>query len=351
MPPGGPHTVPPQVGLAPVAPGPPLTAPPLAGPPAPPLIGKGRRIRSHGRRRRVPVWTVLLLVLGLAAVGAGLRFVPGSPFAPERGAQAGAPLEGTLSTEATPSPTPEPDPLPFRPATITAAALKTKGFLSWAILDRRSGDVVGSANMAQNSTSMSMIKAWFAADDLRLTTDRGKTPSQARLNQLEVMIRDSDNGVAENLYFANGKANVIKRLVQICDLEDAKAPANNRFGYTQISARDAVRMGACIADGRAAGSKWTPWLLDMMRKVRGTGNFGIRNALPEVVRQTIAIKNGWDFWNEDRTFRTNCLAIGDTWVVTVMQRYPTGGNAEADFAHTRKICQETAKLLLNPDAF
>jgi hypothetical protein len=332
-------------------PGAPLSPSPLAEP-APPLppLGKGRRIRSHGKRRRVPMWTVLLLVLGLAAVGAGLRFVPGSPFAPEGGAQAGPPPAGTLSAEATASPTPEPDPLPFRAVAITTAALKTKGFLSWAILDRRSGEVVGSANMAQSSTSMSMIKAWFAADDLRLTTDRGKTPSQSRLNQLEIMIRDSDNGVAENLYFANGKANVIKRLVSICKLEDTKAPANNRFGYTQISARDAVRMGACIADGRAAGSKWTPWLLDMMRKVRGTGNFGIRNAMPEVVRQTIAIKNGWDFWVDDRTYRTNCLAIGDTWVVAVMQRYPSSGDANA-FAHTRKICQETARLLLNPDAF
>ena len=292
-----------------------------------------------------------MLLFGLGAVGAGLRYVPGSPFGPERGANAGPPPQTALSTDAVPSPTSEPDPLPFRPAQITATALKTKGFLSWALLDRRTGDVVGSSNMDDTTTSMSMIKAWFAADDLRLTTDKGRTPTKSRLNQLEIMIRDSDNGVAESLFFANGKANIIKRLVSICELKNAKAPSNNRFGYTQISAQDAVRMGACIADGRAAGSKWTPWLLDMMRKVRGTGDFGIRNALPSVVRQTVAIKNGWDFWNEDRTYRTNCLAIGDTWVVAVMQRYPTGGNAEADFAHTRKICQDTAKLLLNPDAF
>jgi hypothetical protein len=324
----------------------------LATPPPPlPPLGKGRRIRSHGKRRRVPMWTVIMLVLGLAAVGAGLRFVPGSPFGPERGAQANPPPPGTLTAEATPTPTAQPDPLPFRPAAVSTTTLKTKGFLSWAILDRRSGEVVGSSNMAQTSTTMSMIKAWFAADDLRLATDKGKSPSQSRLNSLEIMIRDSDNAVAENLFFQNGKANVIKRMISICELEDAKPPSNNRFGYTLISARDAVRMGACIADGRAAGAKWTPWLLDMMRKVRGVGDFGIRQALPTVVRPTIAIKNGWDFWNEDRTYRTNCLAIGDTWVVAVMQRYPTQGNTEADFTHTRKICQDAAKQLLNPEAF
>jgi hypothetical protein len=297
------------------------------------------------------VWTIIMLLLGLGAVGAGLRYVPGSPFGPERGANAGPPPQTALSTDAVPSPTAEPDPLPFRPAQITTTALKTKGFLSWALLDRRTGEVIGSSNMDETTTSMSMIKAWFAADDLRLTADKKKTPSQSQLQSLEIMIRDSNNEVAESLFFKNGRGNIIKRMVSICELEDSKAPTNNRFGYTQISARDAVRMGGCIADGRAAGSKWTPWLLDMMRKVRGTGDFGIRDALPKVLRQTVAVKNGWDFWFDDRTYRTNCLAIGDTWVLSVLQRYPTGGNANADFAHTQKVCQETARLLLNPKAF
>jgi hypothetical protein len=291
-------------------------------------------------------------VLGLGAVAAGLRFVPGSPFGIEGNAAAGPPPGSTATSgEPTASATPQPDPLPFRFISLTASSLQTKGFLSWALMDRRTGEIVGSTNMSSTSTTMSMIKAWLAADDLRLTVDKGRTPSQSQLHSIEIMIRDSSNEVAENLYFKNGKSAIIKRMISICELEDAKAATNNRFGYTLISARDAVRMGGCIADGRAAGSKWTPWLLDMMRKVRGTGDFGIRDALPTVMRQTVAIKNGWDNWSEDSTYRTNCLAIGDTWVLSVMQRYPSKGNYESDFAHTRQVCEDAAKKLINPEAF
>jgi hypothetical protein len=282
----------------------------------------------------------LVLALGLVAVAAGLRFLPGSPFA--RGGANAAPPLTAQTPEATATPTPEPEPLPFRSAEVTATTLKTKGFVSWALLDRRTGEIVGSTNLAQRTTTMSMIKAWLAADSLR----RNPSPSATRLRSLEIMIRDSNNEVADQLYTTSS----ITRLVDVCDLQDSRPAPNGRFGYTQISARDAVRMGACIADGRAAGTKWTPWVLDMMRKVRGVGDFGIREVMPAAQQPQIAIKNGWDSWSEDNTFRTNCLAIGDTWVVSVMQRYPTQGDANLDLAHTKKICLEAARLLLNPEA-
>jgi hypothetical protein len=300
------------------------------------------------------MWTLIVLLLGVGAVGAGLRFVPGSPLA-ALGNGAGAPQPGTTA-EPTAEPTPPPEPLPFRSAAITAAGLDTKGFLSWALLDRRSGEVVGSANMPSLTTTLSMIKAWFAADYLRLATEDGREPTKAQLGRLEIMIRDSDNAVAENLYLTSlengglGRATTIQRLKARCGVQDAKAATNNRFGYTQLSARDAVRMGACIADGRAAGSKWTPWLLDKMRKVRGVGDFGIREALPTAIQPQVAIKNGWDSWSEDNTYRTNCLAIGDSWVLAVLQRYPRRGDDNLDLAHTQKVCEETARALLNPAA-
>jgi hypothetical protein len=165
------------------------------------------------------------------------------------------------------------------------------------------------------------------------------------------MIRDSNNQVAETLYQQNGGANSIRRMISLCGLQDAKPASNGRFGYTRMSARDAVRLGGCIAGGKAAGEEWTTWLLDMMRKVRGTGDFGIRDALPDAMRLTVGIKNGWDQWSEDNTYRTNCLAIGPTWSLAVMQRYPVHGNYNLDFAHTKKVCEEVAHTLLNPEAF
>ena len=65
------------------------------------------------------------------------------------------------------------------------------------------------------------------------------------------------------------------------------------WSRTRLSARDTARLGACIDDGRAAGPKWTKWLLNEMRLVRGVGDFGIRKAFPAAEQKTIAIKNGW----------------------------------------------------------
>jgi len=325
---------------APRQPGPPLD------PPAP--GGRSRPIRSHGRRRRrVPLWTIAVLVLGLVAVGAGLRFVPGSPFAPT-GVAIG-PGGGSPSV----TPTPEPEPLPFRSADVTAAGMNTTGFLSWALMDRRTGEIVGSANMNASSETASMIKAWLASDFLRLadTDTNDATPSESSLKRLESMIRDSDNSAAEWTYNQVGRSKSIGRLISTCSLTDSKAPSSGfGWGYTKLSARDAVRMGDCIASGTAAGTKWTPWLLDIMRKVRGLGDFGIRKALPAAQQSQVAMKNGWDVWKEDGTYHTNCVAIGDTWIMAVMQRYPSQGKSDAELlAHTSKVCSDVATALLNPD--
>src|SRR5204863_138178 len=81
-----------------------------------------------------------------------------------------------------------------------------------------------------------------------------------------------------------------ERLITMCGLTDSSA-VPNEWGTTRLSARDAVRMGDCIADGTAAGPTWTPWVLDMMRKVRGVGDFGIRDVLPPAQAAKVAIKN------------------------------------------------------------
>lgn len=284
---------------------------------------------------------MLLLVLGLGAVGAGLRLVPGSPFASKQ--------TTTITTPEVVEPTPTPVPLPFRSADITVAGANTAGFLSWSLLDRRSGEIVGSQNMAETTTTASMIKAWLAADYLRRASETGETPTNSRLNDLEVMIRDSNNEAADRTYTANGKAASIERLISICGLTDSSA-VPGFWSNTNISAEDTVRMGECIADGRAAGETWTPWVLDMMRKVRDVGDFGIRKAFPTDQQANVAIKNGWLLRDEDNNWHTNCLAIGDSWVLAVLQQYPSTGDWNTDFAHTTEVCQNVATLLLNPEA-
>jgi hypothetical protein len=269
------------------------------------------------------------MVLGLIAVGAGLRFVPGGPF----------------WSRTKPTAAPTLPPLPLRAAKITLDSVQTTGFLSWAVLDRRSGQIFGSSNMDATSDTASLIKAWMAAEYLR----ENPNPSQSRLNDLEIMVRDSDNDAGDRTYDAIGGTAGIQKMVSVCSLTDSAA-VPGWWSNTTVSARDLVRLGQCIGDGRAAGPQWTAWLLDEMRKVRGDGDFGIREAFPAAQRSTIAIKNGWLLRDDDNAWHTDCLAIGDTWVLSIMQRYPTTGSYDDGFNHTAAVCQNVTKLLLTAPA-
>jgi hypothetical protein len=303
----------------------------------------------------LPVALALVVLAGVAGV---VRALPSLTAADADGATPSPSASATASASSSPSPTasptpskspkPKPTPLPFR---STQVYVNTTGFWSWALMDRRTGKIVGSSNLKQTNTTASMIKPWLAADYLRMADERGETPTASRLHQLEIMIRDSDNAAALETFTLNGKTASIERLISMCGLTDSQA-VPNEWGTTRVSARDAVRMGDCIADGTAAGETWTPWVLDMMRRVRGVGDFGPRDVLPDAQAAKVAIKDGWLLRDEDKNWHVNCLAVADTWAMVVMQRYPSTGkdNNDEDFAHTRQVCRDVASQLLRDNS-
>ena len=228
---------------------------------------------------------------------------------------------------------PDPAPLLLHAAPVR---ISTSGFWSWALLDIRNGVITGSPTLRRPSDTASMIKAWLAADQLRRAT---APPSKAKLHAISVMLRDSDNDVAEDLYESAGGSAAIKRLFAVCGLTDSKA--GRGWSVTMLSARDAARMGACIADGRAAGPTWTPWLLNEMRQVRGAGRYGVIEAFPPALARSMAIKNGW-LLRADGQWHVNCLAVGDGWVLSVMQRYP----GRLGVGHGWAVCKSIAQQLM-----
>jgi hypothetical protein len=263
-------------------------------------------------------------------------------------------------------PTPE-QPTPEQPATPVPArsdappivSVESEGFLAWAALDRINEVALASRNATETSSTESMIKAWIVADYLRRLDARGDQPSDAALRDARRAIRDSHNGAAERLYAAGGRDAVVDRLIDICGLAETHIPAGGSgwWSRTQMSARDAVRMGACLADGSAAGPEWTDWVLDEMRSVRGTtaaadqrpeenfegGRWGIIDGLPEpVVEEGVAIKNGWTRIGATGNWHVNCLAITDGWILAVMMRYP------ADFSldYGAERCASVASQLV-----
>lgn len=235
------------------------------------------------------------------------------------------------------------EPLPFADASVN---IQTDGFLGWALMDRRSGEIWGSPSFAETTWPASMIKAWIAADFLRRAHENGVTPSAGALHEIEIMIRDSDNNSAIRLHSQNGGAASIERMIELCGLTDTTASVPGGWSFTNISARDTVRMADCIADG-VAGPEWTPWLLEQMRAIR-IGDWGIRDALPESVASTVSIKNGWLRYDDDGLWHINCLAVADTWAMSVLQRYRGTGNWNQDFVYGQRVCRDVALQLINP---
>ncbi|MEH1099104.1 hypothetical protein [Micromonospora sp. CPCC 205561] len=304
-----------------------------------------RRRRDDGHADASPgrLIAIALVLIGLVLVS--LRLLPGSPFESTAAATWGAPAgsaeratgsPGDRSSRPSPKPSPTPEPLPFEARDLD---LDIDGWYSWSVLDRRSGEIIGSENMEETSTTASLIKAWIVADYLRRADDAGQTPSAAKLADATKIIRDSDNTRAEQFYNTVGRSASIKRLLSLCELTDSGVATDGGWSRTKLSPRDTARMGACIADGRAAGPKWTTWLIKEMRLVRGGGDFGIRKAFPAAERKTIAIKNGWIDRTREQEMHINCLAIGDTWTMGVMVRYPIGKGYEYGMTNCQKITE------------
>lgn len=298
------------------------------------------------------VATIAILVGGVLAVPSALARFGGE------GGGSGGNLRSSwhTSTAASESPSPSPSPSP-KPATLAPRPVSVKvagEFFSWALLDRDTGKISGSRNITATNSTESMIKAWIVADYLRRTAASGKKPTSARLTQASKAIRDSDDSAAQSLYLAGGADAVVKRMIKICGLTDTKL-YHAWWSRTQISARDAVRMGNCIADGRAAGPRWTSWVLTEMAKVRGTtalkdqhptrggGRWGIIDGLPEeIIKQGVSIKNGWTVVGGD--WHLNCLAIGRDWVLAVLMRYPDIKGLD----YGAKVCASVARQLVVP---
>ncbi|TCB92831.1 hypothetical protein E0H26_23585 [Micromonospora zingiberis] len=308
-----------------------------------------KRRRRSGETSPLRLVAIASVLVGLVLVS--LRLLPGSPFestaAAEWGrAEAPAARSGALTDRSnrpspSPSPSPEPEPLPFEAKKLD---LDIDGWYGWSVLDRRSGEIIGSDNMDETNTTASLIKSWIVADYLRRTADAGQTPSDAKLDDLTRIIRDSDNERTEALYTQIGRSASIKRLLSTCDLTDSNVSSDLGWSRTELSPRDTARLGNCIADGRAAGPKWTKWLLNEMRLVRGAGDFGIRKAFPAAEAKKIAIKNGWVDRTREQEIHVNCLAIGDTWTMGVMLRYPINKGYDYGMAN----CEKITESLLTP---
>ena len=252
----------------------------------------------------------------------------------------------SVANTASPSPSPSsspPGPTPteeaFESIYNIRPSLSTSHWVSWALLDTKTGFLVGSENLTQPSYVMSMIKPWIVADYL----NQHPSPNATVLDQLASMILDSNDQMAYT-YFAGQPS--IDRLISACGLTDVVGRGWS-WSLTQMSARDSVRYGQCIYTGHATTPQWTAWIVDKMRHVRGDGDFGPRELFPD--RTIIATKNGWFDW--EGKWYINCLAVTDKWTIAIMQQWPyAGGDLLYGISLANPVCKLVANQVLRLNA-
>jgi hypothetical protein len=204
-------------------------------------------------------------------------------------------------------------------------------FFGWALLNRGTGEIIGSDNHhTGTNTTESMIKTWIVSDHLRRLPS-GEQPDADTRAELAAAIIHSDDHAAQKYYLLGGGDAVVQRMISTCGLTGTTV-YDGWWSRTRMTPADAVRLGACVADGTAAGPDWTDWVLTQMRAVQGGvddqqvttggGRWGIIDGLPASLAGGLAIKNGWTAIDSDGDWHVNNLAISTDWVLAVMVRYP-----------------------------
>ena len=212
-------------------------------------------------------------------------------------------------------------------------------WLSWSLLDTSRGKRVGSANSAADRTNAeSSIKAWIAADHLRVARDQGRAVTASEQAAIAAAIRRSDNEAAERLYRALGRDEVLRHLRSVCDL----TVSTSQPGYwsmTQVTAVDATKIFACVLGTASEYPGWDELLTDL-QNVDASGAFGIKPALPKTAN--VSIKNGWTRHLMAGKWNVNCVAAWNDHVLAILTRYPI----DRPLQYGADVCRDVTASLL-----
>ena len=253
-----------------------------------------RRRLSNRAMTRMAIVCVALLVNGCEAqvwgapptaentpqapVGAPQASLPALPEAPP--AQPAAPLAG----------------LDARVRQATADAAKSGADIETVVLDRNTGQIV--SNGANKPFPIASVVKLFIADDLLLQESKGKTTlSAADRKSLDIMLRSSDDGAAQNFWDRSGGNAIIARVKARYGLAGTTAPYNGHWDVTTSTASDLVRYYDMLLDGTGGlPPEQANVIISNLAQSTPTGTDGYpqRFGIPEgLYAEPVAVKQGW----------------------------------------------------------
>ena len=204
--------------------------------------------------------------------------------------------------------------LDARTRQATADAAKSGADISVVVLDRNTGQTV--SNGDNQPFPMASVAKLFIADDLLLQESKGQTTvSPADRKSLDVMLRSSDDGAAENFWNRSGGSAVIARVVARYGLTGTTAPYNGNWDVTLSTASDLVRYYDKLLNGSGGlPPEQANVIMSNLAQSTPTGIDGYpqRFGIPEgIYAEPVAVKQGWFCcWNGANQLHVSTGVIG-----------------------------------------
>ncbi len=206
------------------------------------------------------------------------------------------------------------DGLDARTRQATADAAKSGANISVVVLDRNTGQTV--SNGHNQAFPIASVVKLFIADDLLLQESKGQTTlSPADRKSLEVMLRSSDDGAAQNFWNRSGGNAVIARVVARYGLTGTTAPYNSHWDVTTSTASDLVRYYDMLLNGSGGlPPEQANVIMTNLAQSTPTGTDGYpqRFGIPEgLYAELVAVKQGWFCcWNGGNQLHVSTGVIG-----------------------------------------
>ena len=157
------------------------------------------------------------------------------------------------------------------------------------VMNRQTGAVIYSHDSATAVPSMSLVKAFVAADVL--TRNGGINALDAATQQrMWKMITASDDEVMQDFWDADGGNAIVERVIEKYDLEQTSPTAGDRYwGDVQITAADEAKFLREVMADPLVG----PWLQSAMRSAVDTADDGYDQNMGVNAVTGTGSKQGW----------------------------------------------------------
>jgi len=178
----------------------------------------------------------------------------------------------------------------------TAQAAASGATISVAILDRATHQLVSNGNTQIIATAS--VAKLFIADDVLMQESEGVSALSPEDHQsLDVMLRSSDDGVAERFWGQAGGDSIITTVAARYGLTSTMPPNDGRWWNTISSAPDLIRYYEMLLDGSGGLPPGRARLIlnDLAQSTpTGVDGYPQRFGIPDgLYAEPVAVKQGW----------------------------------------------------------